>query len=232
MRSLKRAREAARRCRRLIDASDGDLFARVDTYLKKVHKVSIVPVGPEFLDNGNAEIFPAQRSLCYNRKLDADPFERLRVILHETGHLELHHWLKRVDMLPDLIAAAIYANDGPAALARYNPHAQEEAEANAFASEFLCPSDEVFNLWLEKPGLTSTQIAASLGLPVDLVRVQLAESLATMVLSGDENGDDGRTRDFECDERQLTAARFAGAPVLVNAGPGTGKTATLVRRVT
>ena len=34
-----------------------------------------------------------------------------------------------------------------------------------------------------------------------------------------------------CDPRQLEAATFTGAPALVTAGPGTGKTATLVRRI-
>jgi superfamily I DNA/RNA helicase len=229
MRSLKRARERARDCRRKVGGIKEGLLERVVNYLEDEHQIELIPANSDFLQNGHALLKPAEGCLYYDRKYDDDPVARLKVILHELGHLELHGRLKKLCSEPDPVYGSIYAASGAGRLTRYNPRAQEEAEANAFATEFLCPQDEAFFLWRSAPD--SSFIAERFGVSVHTVHAQLAEAL--FWLAGGAGPASGKKRftGFECDHSQIAAATFTGAPALVCAGPGTGKTATLVRRV-
>ena len=97
------------------------------------------------------------------------------MILHELGHLELHGRLKKLCSEPDPVYGSIYAASGAGGLTRYNPRAREEAEANAFATEFLCPQDEAFLLW--QSARDSSFIADHFGVSIHTVHAQLAEAL-------------------------------------------------------
>src|SRR5262252_5804066 len=228
MRSLKRARESARNCRRKIGGAREGLLERVVNYLEDEHQIELIPANSDFLQNGHALLKPAEGCLYYDRKYDDDQAARLKVILHELGHLELHGRLKKLCSEPDPVYGSVYAASGAGRLTRYNPRAQEEAEANAFATEFLCPQDEAFFLWQSGPD--SSFIAERFGVSIHAVHAQLAEALFRL-MGGDVGSGKKRFTGFECDDSQTAAATFTGAPALVCAGPGTGKTATLVRRI-
>ena len=229
MRSLKRSRNHARICHAKIGVSREYLLERVEKYLFDVHRIELIPVKSEFLKGGRAEVVPAEGCLYYDERFDRDPAEKLMVILHELGHLELHPRLQRLCTAGDPLTGSMYLNDGGPAMARYNRRSREEAEANAFATEFLCPSDEVFERWFGESSENSTTLAEAFSAPVCVVHAQLAEALYRVTLDNDAKIDNHR--EFDYDPVQEGAARFTGAPVLVNAGPGTGKTATLVRRI-
>jgi superfamily I DNA/RNA helicase len=229
MRSLKRAREQARDCRRKIGGGKEGLLERVINYLEDEHQIELIPANSHFLQNGHALLKPAEGCLYYDRKYDDDPVARLKVILHELGHLELHGRLKKLCSEPDPVYGSIYAASGAGGLTRYNPRAREEAEANAFATEFLCPQDEAFLLW--QSARDSSFIADHFGVSIHTVHAQLAEALFWTTGAAGPTSGKKRFMGFECDDSQIAAAIFTGAPALVCAGPGTGKTATLVRRV-
>src|SRR5215475_11246321 len=229
MRSLKRARERARDCRSKICGGIEGLLERVINYLEDEHQIELIPANSHFLQNGHALLKPAEGCLYYDRKYDDDPAARLKVILHELGHLELHGRLKKLCSEPDPVYGSIYAARGAGGLTRYNPRAREEAEANAFATEFLCPQDEAFLLWQSARG--PSFIADHFGVSIHTVHAQLAEALFWTAGGAVPTSGKKRSTGFECDESQIAAATFTGAPALVCAGPGTGKTATLVRRV-
>ncbi len=229
MRSLKRARERARDCRRKIGGGKEGLLERVINYLEEEHQIELIPANSHFLQNGHALLKPAEGCLYYDRKYDDDPVARLKVILHELGHLELHGRLKKLCSEPDPVYGSIYAASGAGGLTRYNPRAREEAEANAFATEFLCPQDEAFLLW--QSARDSSFIADHFGVSIHTVHAQLAEALFWTAGAAGPTSGKKRFTGFECDDSQIAAATFTGAPALVCAGPGTGKTATLVRRV-
>lgn len=229
MRYLKRARSRARACRAKIDAISGEMLEALSQYLLDAHQIELEPVNSEFLKGGRAEVVHSEGCLFYDKRFDRDPAEKLLVILHELGHLELHPRLKRRCTGRDLLIGSMYLNDGGPAVARYNKRSREEAEANAFATEFLCPSSEVFSRWLNEADQNSKTLADELGASVQVVQTQLAEGLYHLSLGGEAKKSE--RREFDCDTVQEAAARFMGAPVLVNAGPGTGKTATLVRRI-
>jgi superfamily I DNA/RNA helicase len=229
MRSLKRARERARDCRHKIGGGKEGLLERVIDYLEDEHQIELIPANSHFLQNGHALLKPAEGCLYYDRKYNDDPTGRLKVILHELGHLELHGRLKKLCSEPDPVYGSIYAASGAGGLTRYNPRAREEAEANAFATEFLCPQDEAFLLW--QSGSGSSFIADHFSVSIHTVHAQLAEALFWTAGGAGSTSGKKRFTGFECDNSQIAAATFTRAPALVCAGPGTGKTATLVRRV-
>lgn len=232
MRSLRHARERARACRALVGTTPENLFEQVVKYISDVHEVELEPTTKEFLEGGRAEISPVEGCLFYDQGLDNDPNQRLLIILHELGHLELHPRLKRRCEATEALYGSMYLNDGAPALARYNKKGREEAQATAFATEFLCSSIDVFNEWKADERCSSSALSARLGVPVHIVQAQLAEALYRTSLESEILAEEVRAQSvFEYDPSQLEAATYTGGPALVNAGPGTGKTATLVRRV-
>lgn len=170
-------------------------------------------------------------------------------LAHELGHLVMHHLaLGHVDEA-DGAAAAWYCTTqdidesaapqalrfGAGSVEVYNPRQQRELEANVFAMAFLLPPDELRTRFVA--GESYRQIATHF-------RVSPAAALnamATVLLSPTGLSDshlapqtDSASSEAEpdLDASQLAAATVDAGPVLVNAGPGTGKTRTLVARVT
>ncbi|MBO0801416.1 MAG: UvrD-helicase domain-containing protein, partial [Blastocatellia bacterium] len=232
MGSLKRARERARNCRARIGGEKDSLLERVIEYLEDEHEIELVSANSEFLQNGHALLKPAEGCLYYDRKYDDDAVAKLKVILHELGHLELHGRLKQFCAEPDPVYGSVYAASSAAGgLTRYHPRAVEEAEANVFATEFLCPQDEAFVLWRSSADMDSVKIARHFGVSVNTAQVQLAEALFWIAIGENSEPVKKRFTGLAYNESQLAAATFTGAPALVCAGPGTGKTATLVKRI-
>jgi DNA helicase-2/ATP-dependent DNA helicase PcrA len=228
MKFIRHARLQARICRNQIGVSSENLLARIEKYLWDKYKIELIAVHYSAIEDGRAELRPAENCLLYDERLNATPDEKLFVIAHELGHLELHGRLTRRGSAPDPVYGSMYWNAGTSALTRYNSRSQEEAEANAFAAEFLCPCEEVFAQWRSDPQIDSRTLAEGLSAPVRVVRMQLAEAVYQMTFG---NEDQAARKEFACDDSQEAAARSVGRPVLVDAGPGTGKTATLVRRI-
>lgn len=232
MRSLNYARQRARELRAEIGSEREGLFERIKDYLLREHQIRVRAVPADEIDGNEAELSIPERSISYDERLDAHPTKRLLAIAHELGHLALHHNrltdpLSRIDpLLP-----ALYMGTGAPALARYNRRAREEAQANAFANEFLCPSDEIFKEWLHDATATSRTLAAARDLSEDFIRVQLVGGLYDRAYENTLEVKDETRPVLDDDESQVEAAAHMGTPALVNAGPGTGKTATLVKRL-
>ena len=155
--------------------------------------------------------------------------ERASLAAHEIGHAELHtvstHCAAH-DVDPSQPSEA-----APVGLQRvedYGAQERRELQANVFAREFLLPRSEARRLYLVEH-LGAAAIAQRRGLPINLVRQQLLDALllpqapidtATVPI--------GAARP---DPSQDVAAAHRGSAFLLQAGPGTGKTRTLVKRV-
>lgn len=231
MRLLDNARHRARELRKLIGSDSEGLLDRLRPYLEDSFKIELCPVPAAVIDDGRAEVSPSEHCLNYDERLEQKPDELLWVLAHELGHLILHKRLTKPYGKPNPLLGSNYLNDGAPALARYSRRSREEAQANAFANEFICPSREVFSQWRSDPAATSHSIAISYGVPEKIVLVQLAEALYQSMIEPDAGEEKKQPKQFACDGSQIDAATFTGAPALVTAGPGTGKTATLVRRI-
>lgn len=150
------------------------------------------------------------------------------VTAHEIGHFELHRD-PRSDVT--LIAPGLGGDkvDGGAAAAQgYSPKERKEIQADVFAGEFLCPSD-----WLRTQLLEGTRdiagLARDLRLPFHLVMNQAVRAL--LLPPPRPRDPDQPQPKYTLDDSQRKAAEWRGRPLLVDAGPGTGKTRTLVHRL-
>jgi DNA helicase II / ATP-dependent DNA helicase PcrA len=111
----------------------------------------------------------------------------------------------------------------------YSPAQRREVEANVFAAEFLLPGSEVERAFLA--GMTADDIVAATGLSESAVISQMAEALLAAPGVGPRLGEENTPSEIRLDESQRAAAEVERGPVLVIAGPGTGKTRTLVSRI-
>ena len=156
--------------------------------------------------------------------------ERALLVAHEIGHVCIHAG-----------SAACTANDidptrpteaAPVGLQRvedYGAREKRELQANVFAREFLFPRARARRMFLDQR-LTATAIAKRLGLPAPLVRQQILDA-ALLALPPKRPPKPPGARALRADPAQERAAAHRGSPFQLQAGPGTGKTSTLVKRI-
>ena len=129
----------------------------------------------------------------------------------------------------------------------YSARAERESEANAFAASLLLPEDRLLTRYLNrgrqpaavggsKRGAITKKLAREFGVSEDVVLRSLAALLqpgallAQDIAGGPTTRADSPTYRVQLDAGQRQAATVE-APALIIAGPGTGKTSTLVGRV-
>lgn len=156
------------------------------------------------------------------------PVEERVVVAHEIGHFRLHS-----DPHSEVTASGFglggdAVDSGAGKVEGYSPHERKELQADIFAGELLCPTD-----WLRDQYVVdkkrSLDIATELELPHHLVVNQLIRALLLPPLTAAKPKMHGPKIDL--DDSQRTAATWSKGALLVDAGPGTGKTRTLISRV-
>lgn len=116
----------------------------------------------------------------------------------------------------------------------YSPKERRECQANIFAREFLLPAP-VLRRWFVEDGLDGSAVAARVGVPEGIVFHQLTYALLTPLAPEPSDASlapEPAAQLQPLDPSQEKAAHAPGGPLLIDAGPGTGKTKTLVGRVT
>lgn len=162
---------------------------------------------------------------------EGDPATRALLVAHELGHSELHSGSATCsgsDIDPSRSTEA-----APVGLQRvedYGVRERRELQANVFARELLLPRALARELHLEN-NLTSAVIADQTKLPVALVRQQLFDALLLPAMAVEDGATSEITSARKPDPSQDRAAAHRGRPFQLQAGPGTGKTRTLVGRV-
>ncbi|HET9495138.1 MAG TPA: UvrD-helicase domain-containing protein, partial [Chloroflexia bacterium] len=173
------------------------------------------------------EVSGGEASVYYNR--DVPEWKAAFYVAHELGHLLMHAGspgCHEADL--DIEAAETGTQSAEKRVEGYGPRERREREANVFARELLLPSDLLRRLFVDE-GLNAGQIAFRLGLLPSLVYHQLSYALLAPI-APDEAAKDAAEHP-PLDESQSRAAAIERGPLLVEAGPGTGKTRTLVGRV-
>ncbi len=175
------------------------------------------------------------------------PAERSFAVAHELGHRVCHPGgclCEPADIDDEALPVALPLGEGR--VWGYNPRQAREVEANVFAAELLAPAAGLRALFLagsdyrtlaDHYGVTATcalngLAGAVLGgepsPPASLPRLPRAggvgEKSSPMYKDGPGLGEG-------LDESQRRAAETGAARALIDAGPGTGKTRTLVARV-
>jgi DNA helicase-2/ATP-dependent DNA helicase PcrA len=169
-----------------------------------------------------------RNTIIYNK--DVEPWFALYNQAHEFGHIHCGHGERRCtavsidgEATEDKLPLGVHRVEG------YGPQERMECEANVFAREFLLPCN-VLRRWFIEDGLNAEQIAEKVGVSIELVCHQLARALLTPEVASVEE-----EAKFEGEltlvGSQKPAAEAPEGPLLIAAGPGTGKTRTLAGRV-
>ena len=158
------------------------------------------------------------------------PRAKALLVAHELGHSELHAGSATCagsDIDPSRSTEA-----APVGLQRvedYGARERRELQANVYARELVLPRAFVRELHL-KQELTAAAIADRTKLHVALVRQQLFDTLLLPPMVVDDESTPELSSARKPDPSQERAAEHRGKPFQLQAGPGTGKTRTLVKR--
>lgn len=162
---------------------------------------------------------------------EGDAAARALLVAHELGHAGLH--AGSASCTSSDIDATRSTEAAPVGLQRvedYGARERRELQANVFARELLLPRTHARALHVDQV-LSATAIAALSGLPLPLVRQQLFDALLLPSAEA-PSAPPASTYVPRPDPSQDRAAAHRGSPFQLQAGPGTGKTRTLVKRVT
>ena len=234
------ARRSARRARaRLLNGiADDDDLPPADNLLalglsEAKLQLRLLPPDDSLLSGAHA-VLDREAATVWVRA-DATPAMRAVYTAHELAHFYLHESGEGSDRHcceePDFADL-----DGVTAMVGYGPRQRRETEANTWAREFLLPTDVVERAFFDA-GVEAREIASRVGVPATVVFTQLGESLSgTLALppvpEEKELSVSGESKPaFPLDPSQAAAAYALTGPLLVGAGPGTGKTRTLTERV-
>lgn len=187
-----------------------------------------VPAGDPVLCGAEAVLEPDTPAIFFRNDVPADQAAFYQA--HEFGH----HWLDSStgacstvdisDTMPEeRIPLGIQRVEG------YSSRERRECQANVFAREFLLPCDLARSLFITER-LGAPEIAARLGVPLGLVYQQLAQALLVPDLPPPEEPETPSAV-LPLDDSQRAAAEAENGPHLIEAGPGTGKTRTLIARI-
>ncbi|MCJ2102373.1 UvrD-helicase domain-containing protein [Methylobacterium sp. E-046] len=159
-----------------------------------------------------------------------DAHQRVIVSAHEIGHFWLH------DETAFMVRSTVSGfggrpvETGADRVVAYSPRQRMEVQADIFAQEFLLPSELLHEMMVAQRKRPE-DIAAELGLPVDFVRMQAIRALLLPPLAPPPERSPGPRATLPPDPQQLEAARWDERPLILDAGPGTGKTRTLIARI-
>jgi superfamily I DNA/RNA helicase len=183
--------------------------------------------GSDILAGGRAQFDPNDRAIRHEDTGSA--FYKAFLVGHELGHATLgddrvEHVAHEVDPTRPTEAAPV----GEDRVVDYSRRQRREIQMDLFGRELLLPRRRARSLHAD--GMTASQIAERLGAPFDVVSLQLLDALLLPLVER-EVEEPAAAPPKSLNAEQDEAARHRGVPYLLEAGPGTGKTQTLVGRV-
>lgn len=200
-------------------------FARAEAVRRGI-EVTKVPVGHTLLRGGRALYDPGALSILHEDT--GDEFANAFLVAHEIGHVEFDGQDEAdATTEADPLRASEAVPVGVDRVVDYSQRQRREVQMDLFAREFLLPRSWVPKLHLEE-GVSAEEIASKLGAPHGVVAQQLLDAL---LLPRFEIPAAKEVEDKPLKPDQEAAATHLGSPYLLEAGPGTGKTQTLVGRV-
>lgn len=186
--------------------------------------LAIESVPPGFAALGGAAAVLKRDECSIYVRNDVPHPELAYLIAHELGHFILD-----ADKDEPTIAsiASLTKSDGTPATLKveaYGIRERQELQANVFARELLMPRELARQLWSE--GNAPSRIASDLAIPLEIAQQQMLDAVLLPVLPPSVPS----TLPAPSPD-QIAAATASERYVNVVAGPGTGKTTTLVQRV-
>ena len=183
--------------------------------------------GAALLDGGRASFDPDLPLIIH--ETEGSHFDQAFLVAHEIGHAELGDG-EETSGPATHIDPARTSEAAPVGMDRvvdYSRRQRREVQMDLFARELLLPRPRIVDLHVAQ-GQTCSDIAGRLGAPFEVVAQQMLDALLLpaipVVAEADSVG-------IPLNDKQRDAAQHRGAAFLLQAGPGTGKTRTLVARV-
>jgi len=181
-----------------------------------------LPFGHPELGGGSG-VLKREISTVYIRN-DVSPAESAYLIAHELGH-----WFLDGDRPAQTIAhlsamTASYGSQATVTVEAYGARERLELQANVFARELLLPRGVASQMF--RSGIGASAMAASLQVPLEIVRLQLFDGVLLPILPPSPPPPLPPMT-----LGQHVAATASETFVNVVAGPGTGKTTTLIHRI-
>ena len=182
--------------------------------------------GAALLDGGRAKYIPNEWLVLHERC--ESEFENAFLAAHELGHVVLGDGVDS-DQSPaiEMDRSAEPPPDAEYRVVDYGRLQRREIQMDLFAREFLLPRHYVRELHVEQ-GLTASKIAELHGAPFEVVAQQLLDAV---LLPPCVDDNEAVKVERPLNPQQKKAALHRGTALLVEAGPGTGKTQTLTSRV-
>lgn len=214
--------DLARSAEDLVPAVDLLAAAEASTGITRIARASNDPL----LDGAQAVYSREHNRIYFSDATDS------RLAAFHVAHEYAHHWLDETVARcgTDDLDVATPAEPEMSLVGEpdaYSPKERTEAQANLFAREFLLPRDKLRRVCHQEL-FEAERIAALVGVPIDLVMQQLADAL---LLPEERSDTDALREEPPPDDSQIRAIESPTGPHQVRAGPGTGKTRTLVGKV-
>ncbi|MBB5442712.1 MULTISPECIES: UvrD-helicase domain-containing protein [unclassified Paraburkholderia] len=226
------AHREAEHIHRTAVAAGNDPWALLDFVrqeaIRRELDVYALPAGDSQLKGGRAT-FDSQAGIILYEDIGSE-FDRAFLIAHELGHVVLEGGTQ--DVVTEHVEPDRSMEDAPVGIEKvldYGARERREVRMDLFARELLLPRTMVRHLHLHD-GRSSTDIAARLGVPLPVVQQQLLDAL----LLPDESSLEPVAVSASAltpDPTQVAAASHRNSAFQLQAGPGTGKTRTLVHRI-
>jgi superfamily I DNA/RNA helicase/Zn-dependent peptidase ImmA (M78 family) len=175
-----------------------------------------------------SDIHPDDGLIVYENS-ESD-FLKAFLIAHELGHTELgddREEPAQTLLLIDPVRSAEPPRAGADRIVDYGRHQRREIQMDLFAREFLFPRNWLRHLLLNE-GMTAETIASKVGASYEVIAQQMLDAL---LLPEQLPSESTAKPPPPLNRKQRLACAHRGKPFILEAGPGTGKTATLVARV-
>lgn len=230
MDSVELARQVAAELHARLVASGADPWLPYDFAIAEAQRrgIDVEPTaaGAAVLNGGRATFVGADDLILHENI--GSRFEQAFLVAHEIGHVELGDDPEGESA--STIDPARAAEPSPVGIDRvidYGRRQRREVQMDLFARELLLPRNVVRALHVDR-GLSASEIAARLGAPFEVVAQQLFDAL---LLPPVPPTPAATHVERPLNPLQAAAAAHRGEAYLLEAGPGTGKTQTLIARV-
>ena len=230
MNPFESARAGAAKLRIELDARGVDLslggYALVSAACE-AYDINLRPVKPgvPLLKSADATVNVVKKWILVRN--DVPDEVKAFLVAHELGHWWLHPQTRGTVEVMQTALTGDSETNGVKEVEGYGSRERQELQANVFAREFLLPKATARALFLGD-GLAAAEIARSRKLPNELVRLQVYD--AVLLPEPAVSAKEYKLPDAPTPAQQ--PAVDSDAPVtLIEAGPGTGKTTTLLLRL-
>lgn len=230
MDQIELARQKATQLHDDLVAKGGDPTSPLNFILREAGRrgieVRAYSKGHAQLEGGRA-LFDADAHAIRHEETGSD-FLNAFLIAHEIGHDEFGNGGEAIPAVEvDPARSADPAATGAERLLDYSHKGRQEVLMDLFAREILFPRS-VARKWYLDEALSAEQISERLGAPYDMVAVQLFDALLLPQITA-TSPKMSRTKSLNPEQKE--AAIHDGDALLLRAGPGTGKTQTLIGRL-